>query len=709
MDFDTAKFIDSFIDVGRERLLTLEKSVMSVSGPKPSSDLVEELMREAHTLKGEARMIGLDEISHLAHELEDMFLAWGQGELAGTENTDATTSLLEKIQDIRLKLDLLAKKDSSDSSGTKSHKDSNTPETMRIRAERIQKITDLAIETVCSYKQIERTNQFFRSICKGLPDLHTLWDDLFPYIKKCMSDEDVHLNRLGEFTQRFYQLCDHLQQMRSRCEMAMSMVSPVTNALLVECLAARMRPLSVILDAYPGEVQRLASALNRKVNLHIEGKDIELDRAIVHAINEPLIHMVRNAVDHGIEDSFTRESKGKDAVGNLWIRAKRQGQKVIIEVEDDGKGLDFESIRNKSLERGIILEDKITSDDGRICGQVKEIIFTPGFSTKEEVTEVSGRGVGMDTIKQAIDHLNGMLEIYTWKDKGTKVVIELPLSLALMPVLMVDIGGRFFSIPTHWIEDIVFLDKSQILHHEGVPRIVVDGKAYYLYELSSLLGGYAKEDNTFNFHSRRPVVILSNGHLKGAYVVDDLIDQIETVLKSVPSYINTEIIVGANIFEDGKISLLINVPSILRKCQGDDIPSPKTFSKVTKKIDSVKILAVDDAVITRSLLKNILLSAGYDVKTATNGMEALDILSRSSFDLVVTDLEMPIMDGLELTRRIKANPRLKDIPVVILSSHEEPEDIRTGIDAGADAYLPKGGFKQKKLIETLEHLLNRKS
>ncbi len=695
MGFDSSKFIESFLSVAKDRLLKLEKAALE--GDSLSKEDFEGLMREAHTLKGEARMVGFKDISDMSHQLEDLFLELKQGTGDKTEIID---KILNHIKEIRDKLKNIEDKKHGSKKGKRKQKNiikqkEIKDKVLRVRSERFKKITDLSIETACAFKQIEQTGIFFRKLCSKLSDIRIEWDQTYLQLSKGLPSSSISLDELND---KIHQFCDLVTSLRCRYDNALSLASPAVSTLLVECLAARMRPLSRIFDAYPAEARRIASRLGKKVNIHITGETIELDRDIVEAINEPLIHLVRNAIDHGIESPNQREIKGKDPIGNLWIRAKRQGQKVIIEVEDDGKGIDIEKIRNKALRKGIIIDELEIEQDGRLSESLKKLLFSSGFSTKDEVSDISGRGVGMDTVKGAIYKLNGVIDIFSYKDKGTKVVLELPISLALMQVLIIKVANRIFSLPTHWVKDIVFFNPSKVLTHEGLPKILIRDESFYLFELSKILNlAPSNKEKAF-------VIILGHETHKKAFLVDELITQTEVILKPIPSYLGTDLVIGSNIFENGQISLVLNVSNILR-IDTKQSTNYKTSDKKRIKQAKPKILIVDDAVITRSLLKNILISAGYDVYSATHGMEALKLLGQEHFDIVITDLEMPIMDGYELTKKIRSNERLKDIPVVILSSHETEDEIKKGFAVGADEYLQKGNFTQQTLIKVIEELL----
>ncbi len=708
MGFNTTKFIESFLSVAKDRLVKLEKAALE--GDSLSKEDFEGLMREAHTLKGEARMVGFKDISDMSHQLEDFFLELQQGT---GDKTSIIDKILEHIQNIRTKLEKIENKTQGEKNlqgENSSQKEKAKPKRvikrkdtkdkiLRVRSERFKKITDLSIETVCAFKQIEQTGLLFRRLCSKLSEIRIEWDQTYIQFSKGNISTD-----LNEFHKKLHQFCDLVTKLRSRYDSALSLAAPTVNNLLVECLEARMRPLSRIFDAYPAEVHRIAARLGKKVNLHISGGEIELDRDIVEAINEPLIHLVRNAIDHGIESPEQREIKGKDYTGNLWIKAKRQGQKVIIEVEDDGRGIDIAKVRNKALRKGIILDKLIIEQDGHLSESLKKLLFSSGFSTKDEISDISGRGVGMDTVKEAIYKLNGAIDIFSYKDRGTKVVLELPISLALMQVLIIRVSDHIFSLPTHWIKDIVFFDSSKVLEHEGIPKILINNESLYLFDLSKILNLTPSKNKTF-------VLVLGHERHKKAFLIDELITQTEVILKPIPSYLETDFVMGSNIFENGQISLVLNVSNILRIDTLESLTKTSKLNKKNKyikhsKYSKPKILIVDDALITRSLLKNILISAGYEVNSATNGMEALEQLGRDRFDIVLTDLEMPIMDGYELTKKIRSNERLKNIPIIILSSHETQDDIKKGFAVGADEYLQKGNFTQQTLIEVIEQLLH---
>jgi two-component system chemotaxis sensor kinase CheA len=712
--FDTSEFIDSFIEVGEERLLTVEKGFLRLEKEGLDPALLKELLREAHTLKGEARMMGFDEISEEAHSLEDVLVELRD---SGCDTASVADGLFGKIKSLRALVAGLAKKDEEcapkgeeDTDGTgeetakvKKETVRGKNETIRVKKDLLEKISNLSIEVVSAFRQIEISNSNLRRLSQKSQDIRKKWNEIRRTVLEKAGGNGGEV--LNDFDNDLMLLFDNMRVAWSGYESIVGLHSNAIEELLSESISSRMRPLSQIFDVYPGQVRATANELGKMVDFSVEGGDIELDKSIIEVLNEPLVHMLRNSLDHGIEEPDLREEKGKPREGKIWLRALRKGQSVVIELEDDGNGLDIERIREGALKRGIILpqEDANGPVGGEVPKGLLDCISSSGFTTKTTVSGISGRGVGMEAVKNTVEKFGGSLQIFSRPNQGLKAVLEFPHTIVFMPVLLVRAAAQCFGVPTQWVDGVIRINKREIGQLEGRGQVRLHDTLVPMLDLSQAVGfpPAPLEEDTF-----LSIVVSQKGR-HCVFRIEQLIDQRDVIVKPLPEYVKTNLAIGATILEDGNATPILNIQELMNTSNEEAWSRPETLAP-RKRREKVRVLAVDDAIITRSLLRNVLLSAGYEVTIATNGAEALEKLAGAVFDIVLSDVEMPVMDGIELTERLKAHDKLKNMPVVIISSHESEKDKMRGLEAGADAYLTKSVFNQKMLIETIERLTARR-
>jgi two-component system chemotaxis sensor kinase CheA len=710
--FDTSEFIDSFIEVGEERLLTIEKGFLRLEKEGLDPSLLKEILREAHTLKGEARMMGLDEIGEEAHSLEDLLVELRN---SGRDAASVADGLFGKIKSLGDLVAGLGKNDEesepngpqADSGGAmdetakvKKEAVRVKNETIRVKKDLLEKISNLSIEVVSAFRQIEINNSNLRRLSRKSQEIRKKWNEIRrTVLEKAGKDRGEALN---EFHSDLMLLFDTMRLAWSGYESIVELHSNAIEELLSESISSRMRSLSQIFDVYPGQVRSIANELGKMVDFSVEGGDIELDKSIIEALNEPIVHMLRNSLDHGIEKPQLREKKGKPREGRMWLRALRKGQSVVIELEDDGNGLDIGRIREGALKKGIILPQDDANGPGgdEVPKGILDCISSSGFTTKTSVSSISGRGVGMEAVKTTVEKFGGSLQIFSRPNQGLRLVLEFPHTIVFMPVLLVRAAAQCFGVPTQWVDGVMKINRREIGQLEGRGQIRVNDSLVPLVDLSQAIGfspAPLEEEDTF-----LSIAVSKKGR-NCVFRIEELIDQRDVIVKPLPGYIKTNLVIGATILEDGNATPILNIQELMNTSNMEAWTPPETLAP-KKRREKVRVLAVDDAIITRSLLRNVLLSAGYEVTIATNGAEALEKLSGAMFDIVLSDVEMPVMDGIELTERLKVHKKFKDIPVVIISSHESSKDKKRGLEAGADAYLAKSIFSQKMLVETIERL-----
>ncbi len=448
-------------------------------------------------------------------------------------------------------------------------------------------------------------------------------------------------------------------------------------------IGMRTLPLSSIVAPLPRAVRDLAAESGKEVELVVEGADTELDRVILEGLPEPLIHLLRNAVAHGIETPQERERRGKPARGRLELRAEQRGGLVEVTVGDDGRGASeatLEEARGSSL---------------------TEVLTKPGFSTAREVNGISGRGVGLDAVKEQVEAFGGSIEVRSEPGKGMDVILRLPLALALVEVLLVERAGTVFGFPLASVEEALSLGETLSL--AGRPAIEVRGRSILLADLAQLVGDAAGSPRA------PPVVVLTASGRRVAVTCDALLGQEEVVVKSLgPLLASLSMYMGAAILGDDRIALLVDPAALVRAAvEQRGTAAPRVVAAAEPSAPT--LLVVDDSLTIRELQRSILEAAGYRVQTAGDGREALVQLdAHDAIELVVTDVEMPGMDGVELTAAIRAHETRSSLPVVIVTSLGDDEDRRRGIEAGADAYMVKRKFDQHDLLETVERLVGRR-
>jgi two-component system chemotaxis sensor kinase CheA len=460
--------------------------------------------------------------------------------------------------------------------------------------------------------------------------------------------------------------------------------------LLIElkdaAIGMRTLPLSSITGPMPRAVRDMALAEGKQAELRIVGLDTELDRVILESLADPLVHLLRNAVAHGIEDPVEREGAGKPVTGLIELRALQKGGSVEVVVVDDGRGVSRETLA-----------------EGTRIGSLAEVLAAAGFSTAEEVTGLSGRGVGLDAVKRHVESFGGSLEVRSEPGQGTQVLLLLPLALALIDVLLIERGKQIFGVPLASIEEVVIADDRLSL--EGRPALNLREQAVPLIDLADLIGAAA---HALPAHS--PAIVISTAGRRIATLCDRLLGQDEVVVKPLGPLLASlhHRYLGAAILGDGRIALLLDPGNLVRaqhspRTRAEAPPTPQTSTTM-----GPKVLVVEDSFTVRELQRSILEAAGYRVETARDGREGLEcLLADSEIELVLTDIEMPEMDGFELTRAIRASAERGSTPIVILTSRNDEHDRRRGLEAGADAYMVKRSFDQHTLLETVERLVGK--
>lgn len=488
-----------------------------------------------------------------------------------------------------------------------------------------------------------------------------------------------------------------------------SIVSLVTTDLQIAVMKTRMLPIGKVFNKFPRMIRDLSRELNKKIELEISGEETELDKSIVEEIGDPLVHIIRNSCDHGVESGPDRLAKGKPETGTIALKAYNEGNAIVIQIDDDGKGLDTDMLKNKSLEKGLITEKEADMmSDKEAFG----LIFKPGFSTAAAVTSVSGRGVGMDVVKTNIEKLNGIIDIDSEVGKGTSMKLKIPLTLAIIQALLVGVQEEHYAIPLASVLETVRISKEEIytVENRSVMRLRDD-------VLSLVhIGDIFEVERILDSSEHAYVVVLGLGASKLGLIVDSLVGQEEIVIKSMGEYLQgIEGIAGATIRGDGGVTLIVDVAALMQIAKGvkakamvEDTSSSSTKEKT--KASDYTIMIVDDSKTDRTIMRKALEPIGVTLVEAADGQEALNILKAGEkhFDAMLIDIEMPRMDGYTLASEIKKYNRYKNLPLIAVTSRTGKSDRMRGVESGMVEYITKP-YSADYLSSVVQRNVNFKS
>ncbi len=776
--FDNAELLGCFKAEAVERLQKLDDGILALEKDGMDDSVLDSLFREAHTLKGAAAMIGCAEISALAHGFEDILSGLKKGDVAIGKVTGVLFQCCDAIKEILEALDgssnpevdvekllrsfdrLLASKPEKKGGGSKKAARKKTPDKSPVETpgkasvetaveveEEIPKEEDAPAESL-NQQTNRRAEEMIHVATDKLDCLANTVGEIVISRAKLAGGVDVlrhlsevvrHQNRvIGETSDLLVKskligddsVSEELAEALSRYKESnkdlaelvlnaygeqhdtMCRFETIIDQLDGDVTALRMRPISTVFELFPRIVRDLAEEYGKSVELEIEGGETELDRSMLEGIKDPLMHLLRNAVDHGIESRQNRVRFDKPEKGTLRLSARQEGDRVFITLGDDGRGIDTGRIKSTAIRQGIINEEsagRMTDEDAL------SLIFTPGFTTKTTVTDVSGRGVGTDVVRKYVeDNLHGQVMVDSKVNGGTTFTLVLPLTLAVTPSVLVKVGGQLFAIPAHSVQLGARVGAGDVRSTDGKLAANIIGATIPLVRLDETLSlpTCDSTDSEPEASSRDKdfleVLVVVQGNRRLAFIIDELVEEQDIVVKRLEPPLNDlRFVAGVTILEKGEIVPILHVHEIIEagESAGSARGGIENVPSVEGRDVRRNVLVVEDSLTTRELMKNIIRSAGYNVDSAADGVEALNKIASQQLDLIVTDIEMPRMNGFEMTERVKRDPALKDIPVIIVTSLFRDEERKRGMEVGADAYIRKGDFDQSKLVDTIKRLV----
>ncbi len=463
-------------------------------------------------------------------------------------------------------------------------------------------------------------------------------------------------------------------------------------------LDLKLTPIMSIFELYPRFVRDFAQKSGKKIRLYMRGGDTQLDKSIIEKINEPLIHLIRNACDHGIESPEERKKNGKEEAGTIIVEANKKGNRIEISIKDDGQGLNREKILAKAVLQGLVDAKKADQLEDQ---DVFQLIFEPNLSTKEDVSETSGRGVGMDVVKKVLQGIGGTIAIKSEKHKGTTFTLEIPIAIFTNRILFVRDENKTYALMSNLIRNIIKVERGKIKYKSDFYQVIINKEVYVLAGLSQIL--FNRETAfTKPFYY---LIIPKNSERKIAILVEEILYEDEVIIKDCGKFLGKlKYVSGLIIAENGELITVLDM---------FDLVDSREFSKKFRMLHSFKaeqkerkrILVVDDSLLVREMEKNLLESNGFDVVTAINGLDGYNKAIADKFDLILADIEMPEMDGFEMIEKLRKTEEYRKKPMVVLSTRDKEEDRIRGVRAGANAWVQKQNFIETEFLKIIRNFL----
>jgi two-component system, chemotaxis family, sensor kinase CheA len=763
--------IEKFRAITGERVIKLNRILTALEDEPGDEGAITEFEREVHTLKGEAKLLGFGALSTIAHKVEELLAcAKAQGFNGMSDVVEVTFGAFDLIEGLRVlepgqateapELELFLStanrvitaastahprgsgvpvpsvpepvfagpppipntlsqaggnqprstlheagrpsteepKSSKRSPSTGRRSTKNTSDAgVRVPMHRLELLADAADELMMSHSaksiHIVALAQVEQEAHEVLSGLRSLASRLSSQAKTNGVDVQPSAADASSIRNRQELLVRQLQSTLRRLRETIAEESERVENIEVEVRELRLVPLERLFEAYPRAIRDMAREEDKRVKLEIEGSDVEIDQAVLERIEEPLVHLIRNAIDHGIESPDERNRNNKSPNATLRLGASQSGSRVVITVQDDGRGVDPDLVLQRAATQGLI------SADVAFLGpeQAMELLFAPGFSTRHMASELSGRGIGLDTVKSAVEAMGGVVQGVSELGRGTRFEISVPVSLVRAPVLVVELGSHFYGLPPIHVHSVIAEGDVDRINNRAIR---VDGELMRLADMAALLG-------VPSAHSRSgTIVVIQQGSEHLAVRVDRVVTETHVVQKDLSPLVSEgRLATGTAVIGHGQLVVLVNVAALMHGSLGvARRPEPAPRAQKPRS----RVLVIDDSELTRDILVNLVMRIGYDVVEAVDGADGLSRLAADPVDLVLTDLEMPVLDGFGLLEKMRATPQYRDLPVVVCSTRGSDEDKQRAADLGADAYVVKARFNEDELRHTLERFLGER-
>jgi two-component system chemotaxis sensor kinase CheA len=712
-----ARLLATFGAEAQEHLQGITANLLALDRglpPEQAREVVEATFREVHTLKGAARSVSVMNVETLCQAWESLLSKITRGRLALSrpildllqEVNDGAARLLAGSTDSAMMTELVGRLERTATTQVVEARTRPSrsapirraerlsqpvtagpilPDTVRLDVTRLDALLFQAEELLGPKLAAEERVHEAKALFEALTDYHAATPDS----QKTFRALEV----------RARELVRHLVRDQRT-------VAGTVDGVLDELRQLRMMPASSVLDVFPGMIRDLANEHGKDVGWMVHGGDLKVDRKVLEAIKDPLIHLVRNAIDHGIEPAEARSQAGKPPRGRVAVTiTSPESGRIEVCVEDDGRGIDTADVRATAARTRLLTAEaaEALTDD-----QALDLIYRSGFSTSSLITDVSGHGLGMAIVKERVERLGGRVSLDTRPGQGTTVRMTLPASITTFFGLLVRSAGQLLLLPLDAVVRVIRIAPEEVERIEGRDVVRWDGRPLPVARLSGLLG-LPNADDTLQPGGKQMCVIIRSGEEKVGLLLEEILGDQEALVKELrPPLIRVRNVAAAGLLGTGQAVLILRPVDLIasfRTSPRQPAVGAAPTTAPTQEARQPAILVVDDSITTRTMEQNLLEASGYRVRVAVDGVEAWTLLKSADFDLVVSDVDMPRMDGFELTARIRADRKLADLPVVLVTALEAREDKERGIEVGANAYIIKSSFDQSNLLEIIRRLI----
>ena len=732
------EMLDMFRAEVEEQIALLQDSIVALDGDGDATQHLTGCMRAAHSLKGAARIVGIDQGVVLAHAMEDAFEGARQGRLTLDANhVDRLLAAgdylahLGKIEVAAMTAWLAAEAPAMaalvaelEAIGKGGHKpavpvqaapvkaeppppaaakpapeagdaETRAMQSIKVSTETLAKFMGVSAQVLIDAKRLQGTVESLQEVRRRLARLErALGREDGAGINR-QSASDAVRQELAALREDFGQRIDEFETQSGR-----SLIN--ADLLYGEVLRSRMRPFADLVGGFPRLVRDLARQLDKKVNLEIVGRGTEMDRDIAGALDSPLGHLLRNAIDHGLEDSATRIAAGKPEEGTITVEAKHRGGALVVTVKDDGKGIDVERLRARIVEKGLVDTETAAALSE---SETLEFLFLPGFSTAVQITDISGRGVGLDVVQSTVQRAGGVVHIASTLGVGTVFELQMPVARSVVRALLVTIAGSPWALPLARIDEIRQVEMRDVRMIEGRRVIDADGADVGIVPLADVLELTGDDAH----HETLTLVMIREQGQRFGLEVEDVVGEQELVVRPLDARLGkVPDVLASSLLDNGTAVLILDIEDLVRSvdsllAQGRLRGNRRNRTEASRRARHV--LVVDDSLTVRETERKLLERAGYQVDVAVDGVAGWNALRLGNYDLLLTDVDMPRMTGIDLTRAVRDDVRLRDLPVMIVSYKEREEDRLAGFEAGADRYITKASFRDDSLLKAVEELI----
>lgn len=716
----------------------LSKSLIELESSMDQKACLEKVMRCAHSLKGAARLLGFEQLVRLTHAMESCVVAAQQGgtrlEQGVVEGLLRATDFLARFSDAKdpafcassdSEVDsLIAGFTATSASSPKmdkapaleapssaaevgveaaAPKEEATSRVLRVSAHSMDALIATAGEGLVQHgafeKWITEIGAVRRMLASGVGEVRRIVDGQAALEKGAAAESAAvraAYNLLADCETKLTELGHGLEEDMSRARI-------LSNRVYHQALGSRKRPFSDLVGSFQRIVRDTGSRLGKRIQLDFTGQNTLIDRDLVKQLEVPIQQLLRNAIDHGIEDAATRNTRGKTEQGNIRVDVRSNSRVVLVKVSDDGGGLDVELIKASIVRKGLAQADVVAR---MTLDEIYEFIFLPGFSVRDVATDISGRGVGLDIVQSTVRSCRGNIWVRSEAGKGTTFEIQLPLSMQVSKALIFGLGGHKYAIPLVQLAAVLKVESAGLQYSEGRAFLMWNGEATPVFDLGQVLEVSSAAASS---EQLLPILIVTLHGQSIALVVDEIQQTEDLVLQSLESHFGrVQDVSAASVTRNGEVVILLNVEDIATSLSQRSLGS---FELSRPTVDSApaqlrkRVLVVDDSITVRELERKLLQSKGYDVTVAVDGADGWNMLTAGSFDLLITDVDMPRLNGFELVTLARESARTRELPIIIVSYKERPEDRIRGLEVGADYYLTKGSFHDRSFLDAVDDLI----